>query len=61
MRPGQRVKILWHRGEADVWYSGTVLVGGRVKFDEPFPFVGDDKPFVLEPEEIAECRMQRVG
>ena len=53
---GARVEVLWHRGEADVWYPGTMLEGGRVQFDEPYPFVGDDLPFILEPEGIAAGR-----
>jgi hypothetical protein len=55
MEPGQRVEVLWHRGEADGWYRGLMLAGGRVKLDEPFDFVSDG-PFILEPEEIAEVR-----
>ena len=58
-QPGQRVEVLWHRGEADVWYPGTMLEGGRVRFDESFPFVGDGLPFILEPEEIADCRLRQ--
>ena len=55
-RAGQRVEVLWHRGEADVWYRGAMLEGGRVAIDDPTFFVIDG-PFVLEPEEIAELRL----
>lgn len=30
---GQRVEVLLHRGQADVWYRGTVIDGGRVRLD----------------------------
>jgi hypothetical protein len=55
MTNGQRVEVLWHRGEADVWYRGVLLEGGRVQFDEPYPFMHDG-PFILQPEEIAALR-----
>ena len=32
MRPGQRVEVLWHRGEADVWYRGTMLRAGAYRW-----------------------------
>ena len=53
--PGQRVEVLWHRGDEGVWYQGTGLSGGRVKFDESFPFVSEGA-FILEREEIADWR-----
>ena len=50
-----RVEVRWHRGDEGVWYRGTLLEGGRVQFDESWPFV-DEGAFVLEREEIADCR-----
>ena len=47
---GQRVEVLLHRGEVDVWYAGTAE-GGRVRLDT-YPH-GDS---VVEPDEIADWR-----
>jgi len=55
VQPGQRVEVLWRRGDEGVWYRGVLLEGGRVQFDESYPFVVDG-PFVLEPEEIVVLR-----
>lgn len=52
---GRRVEVLWNHGDPGAWYPVTVLDGGRVKFDNHFPFV-PDPPFILEPEEIADWR-----
>lgn len=54
-KPGDRVEVLLHRGEADVWHSGTVLAGGGVSLDEPDD---TDGSAIVNPEAIAEWRLQ---
>ena len=56
MKRGDQVEVLWHRGEAGVWYPGVLLDCGRVQLDEAFiPFAPEER-LILEPEEIAEVR-----
>ncbi len=55
LQPGQRVEVLWHRGDADEWYAGTMLEGGRVQLDHYIPFAPEER-LILESEEIASWR-----
>ena len=56
METGQRVEVLWTRGMADEWLTGTVLERGRVRLDDWHLYV-PEPPFILEAEEIATVRM----
>lgn len=56
IEPGQRVEVLMHRGEADVWYRGTTAERGRVILDDGFPYGSPPGPQVAEPAEIADWR-----
>ena len=53
MRAGQRVEVLLHRGEADVYYPGTALAGGRVQLDD-YPYGAP----IVEPGDITDWRPQ---
>ena len=55
MQRSDRVEVVWHPGEADVWYRGTPLDDGRVHLDDYIPFAPEER-LVLEPEEIAGLR-----
>jgi hypothetical protein len=53
MRDGQRVEVLLHPVEADVWYAGTALHGKRVQLDD-YP----NGPSIAGPGDITDWRPQ---
>jgi hypothetical protein len=56
MQNGQRVEVKLNRGEADVWYAGTVMDARtlQVKLDPATEHLGEDD--VVDERSIVDCR-----